>query len=382
MAFLENNIAPETSLEADGPDHQRLALAGDWTVSTIAAAEREIDNLDIAKDGLTCIDVSRIEHLDTSGAWLIHRTRGRLEFAGRKVGLAGVTPVRQTLFDEIEKHHPPRWKPEKNTFSIAGFLEKTGRVVVDAWQDTLAMLHILGSLGLVMSTVLLQPRRLRSISIAVQFDRSCIGAVPIVALMSFLIGAIISQQGGFYLRQFGADIFVVDLAGILVLREMGVILTAIMVAGRSGSAFTAELGAMRMQEEVDALHVIGLSVTEVLVLPRILALMIAMPILTFVADISALFGSGLVTWAYLDIPPAAFLTQLRAAITIDTLVVGLVKAPFMALIVGLIACVEGLKVEGSSESLGRHTTMSVVKAIFLVIVVDGFFAVFFAAIGV
>jgi phospholipid/cholesterol/gamma-HCH transport system permease protein len=382
MAFLEKNIAPEMQLETDGSNHQFLALSGDWTVSTIGDAENGIAELNLSKEGLTCIDVSKIEHLDTSGAWLIHRTRGRLEFEGRKVGLSGVSPVRQTLFDEIEKHHPPRWKPERNGFSIVGFLEATGRQMVDVYKDGLAMLHILGSLGLVLATVLFKPARLRSISIAVQFDRSCIGAVPIVALMSFLIGAIISQQGGFYLKQFGVDIYVVDLAGILILREIGVILTAIMVAGRSGSAFTAELGAMRMQEEVDALHVIGLSVTEVLVLPRILALMIALPILTFIADMSALFGSGLVTWIYLDIPPTAFLTQLQLAITNGTLAVGIVKAPFMALIVGLIACVEGLKVGGSSESLGRHTTMSVVKAIFLVIVVDGFFAVFFAAIGI
>ncbi|MEM5582004.1 ABC transporter permease [Roseibium sp. AS2] len=382
MAFLEKNTAPSIALEADGPDRHRLVFVGDWAVSTIGDAEKMLADLTVPWDHLTCIDVSRIDHLDTSGAWLIHRTRGRLEFKGRKVGLTGVSEVRQSLFDEIERHHPPNWKPDRQAFSIAGFLETTGRHMVDIYQDTLAMLHILGSLGLVLSTVLLQPKRLRSISIAVQFDRSCIGAVPIVALMSFLIGAIISQQGGFYLRQFGADIFVVDLAGILVLREIGVILTAIMVAGRSGSAFTAELGSMRMQEEVDALHVIGLSVTEVLVLPRILALMIALPILTFISDMSALLGSGLVTWAYLDIPPAAFLTQLQAAITTKTVAVGLVKAPFMALIIGLIACVEGLKVEGSSESLGRHTTMSVVKAIFLVIVVDGFFAIFFAAIGV
>lgn len=382
MAFLEKNIAPDMRLETDGDDHQFLALSGDWTVSSVGAAEKLLDKLEVAKDRLTCIDVSGIENLDTSGAWLIHRTRGRLEFSGRKVDLTGLSPVRKSLFDEVEHHHPPRWEPDTGGYSVLQFLEDTGRQMVDVGKDTLAMLHILGSLGLVTSTVLLQPKRLRSISIAVQFDRSCIGAVPIVALMSFLIGAIISQQGGFYLRQFGADIFVVDLAGILVLREIGVILTAIMVAGRSGSAFTAELGAMRMQEEVDALHVIGLSVTEVLVLPRILALMIALPILTFVADLSALFGAGLITWVYLDIPPAAFLVQLQAAITVETFVVGLIKAPFMALIVGLIACVEGLKVEGSSESLGRHTTMSVVKAIFLVIVVDGAFAIFFAAIGV
>ena len=360
-----------------------IVLGGDWTVSTLQAAEALLKKAPrIGPDGPVSIDLKDVGEIDTSGAWLIHRLRGTIEFSGLNVALEGMDPSRAMLFEEMEKHHPPEWSPEPGGFTFIDFLEAAGKTLVDSGKDALAMLHILGSLGIVLSHVILHPGRLRSISIAVQFDRTCIGAVPIVALMSFLIGAIISQQGGFYLRQFGADIFVVDLAGILVLREIGVILTAIMVAGRSGSAFTAELGSMRMQEEVDALHVIGLRVTEVLVLPRILALMIALPILTFVADIAALFGAGLVSWAYLDIPPAAFLVQLQAAITTETLLVGLIKAPFMALIVGLIACVEGLKVKGSSESLGRHTTLSVVKAIFLVILVDGMFAMFFAAIGV
>ncbi|MBD1547853.1 ABC transporter permease [Roseibium aggregatum] len=382
MAFLDKIIPPAFSLDGSVPGRKTLTLTGDWTVNSAESAERLLGSIDLAPDQVVCIDISRIESLDTSGAWLVHRFRGGLEFGGKRTELIGLDEKRKVLFRELEKHHPPAWKPERQRFSIVGFLEATGRVGVDAVKDGLAMLNILGTLGAVLATVLPHPKRLRSISVAVQFDRSCIGGVPIVALMSFLIGAIISQQGGFYLKQFGVEVYVVDLAGILILREMGVILTAIMVAGRSGSAFTAELGSMRMQEEVDALHVIGMSVTEVLVLPRILALMIALPILTFISDISALFGAGLVTWSYLDIPPQAFLVQLQAAISTKTLMVGLVKAPFMALIVGLIACVEGLKVEGSSESLGRHTTMSVVKAIFLVIVVDGVFAIFFAAIGV
>jgi len=382
MAFLEKNIPPAFNIDATVAGRKTLALSGDWTVNTAERAEELLESIDLKQDKIVCIDISRIDNLDTSGGWLVHRFRGALEFGGRRTELIGLDEKRRILFSELEKHHPPAWKPERQRLSIVGFLEATGRVGVDAIRDGLAMLHILGTLGTVLATVLLHPRRLRGISVAVQFDRSCIGGVPIVALMSFLIGAIISQQGGFYLRQFGADVYVVDLAGILILREIGVILTAIMVAGRSGSAFTAELGAMRMQEEVDALHVIGMSVTEVLVLPRILALMIALPILTFISDISALVGACLVTWTYLDIPPAAFLVQLQAAITTETLMIGIAKAPFMALIVGLIACVEGLKVEGSSESLGRHTTMSVVKAIFLVIVVDGLFAIFFASIGI
>ncbi|MEP4033966.1 ABC transporter permease [Roseibium polysiphoniae] len=381
MAFLEKNTPPGGKVVTD-EGVQRIELSGDWAINTLSAAEAILTSLQFSEEKLTCIDAGGIDNIDTSGAWLVHRLRGSLEFGGRRVEISGLDEKRKSLFNELDQHHPPRWTPEKRKFSIFGFLENTGRQMEGIWLDALAMLHILGSLGMVIATVVFQPKRLRGISVAVQFDKSCIGAVPIVALMSFLIGAIVSQQGGFYLRQFGADLYVVDLAGILVLREIGVILTAIMVAGRSGSAFTAEIGAMRMREEIDALHVIGLSVTEVLVLPRILALMLALPVLTFVSDLASLFGSGLVSWAYLDIPPAAFLARLHEAITMETLMVGLVKAPFMALIVGLIACVEGLKVAGSSDSLGRHTTMSVVKAIFLVIVVDGLFAIFFASIGI
>jgi phospholipid/cholesterol/gamma-HCH transport system permease protein len=381
MAFLEKNTAPGCEVLASD-ERQAIRLSGDWVISTLSSAEMALADAKFTGKGPISIDASDIGIIDTSGAWLVHRLRGALEFQGRQVEISGLDDKRQLLFQELEGHHPPQWKPELNRISIAGTLERMGRQMVGVWKDALAMLHILGSLGTVLATVVLQPRRLRGISIAVQFDRTCIGAVPIVALMSFLIGAIVSQQGGFYLRQFGAEIYVVDLAGVLVLREMGVILTAIMVAGRSGSAFTAEIGAMRMREEIDALHVIGLSVTEVLILPRILALMLALPVLTFISDVASLLGSGLIAWTYLEIPPRAFITLLHQAITMQTLMVGLIKAPFMAMIVGLIACVEGLKVSGSTESLGMHTTMSVVKAIFLVILVDGLFAIFFASIGI
>ncbi|NBN63503.1 STAS domain-containing protein [Microvirga tunisiensis] len=382
MGFLNELIEPGCATRHEG-ERLILALSGDWTITTAMTGERLVEQLcaDV-RAAIVVVDFSAVQRLDTAGAWIIHKLRGRVEYTGARVQLAGVSEEQRLLMGEVDAHHPPTFVPDAQKFSIIGLFETTGRAVVDAWQDCVAMLHILGSLSMVIFTVLFNPRRLRGIAIAVQFDKTCIGAVPIVALMSFLIGAIISQQGGFYLRQFGADLFVVDLAGVLVLREIGVLLTAIMVAGRSGSAFTAELGSMKMQEEIDALHVIGLSVTEVLVLPRILALMAAVPVLTFIADVSALTGAALVSWAYLEIPPQAFISRLQEAITLQTFLVGLVKAPFMALIIGLIACVEGLKVGGSADSLGRHTTLSVVKAIFLVIVVDGLFAIFFAAINV
>ena len=192
--------------------------------------------------------------------------------------------------------------------------------------------------------------------------------MPIIVLISFLVGCIVAQQGIFQLQKFGATAFVVDLVGILVLRELGVLLTSIMVAGRSGSAFTAEIGSMKMREEIDALRVMGLDPMEVLIMPRILALVIGLPLLTFISAIAALFGGGITAWIYGDISPDVFLSRLRAAIGINTFLVGLIKAPFMALIIGIIASIEGLAVEGSAESLGRHVTSSVVKAIFMVIV--------------
>jgi phospholipid/cholesterol/gamma-HCH transport system permease protein len=213
-----------------------------------------------------------------------------------------------------------------------------------------------------------------------QIDRMGVRAVPIILLMSFLIGAIIAQQGAFQLRYFGAEVFVVDLVGILQLREIGVLLTAIMIAGRSGSAITAEIGSMKMREEIDALKVMGLSPIGVLVFPRLVALTVALPLLTIIANFAALFGAAFVAWSYSGITFDTFLSRLREAIDLSTIVSGMIKAPFMALIIGIVASVEGLKVGGSAESLGRHVTASVVKSIFVVILVDGLFAMFYAAI--
>jgi len=212
-------------------------------------------------------------------------------------------------------------------------------------------------------------------------DRVGWQAVPIILLITFLIGAIIAQQGIFHFRKFGADVYVVDMVGILVLREVGVLIVAVMVAGRSGSAYTAELGSMKMREEVDALRTMGFDPVEVLILPRMVALIIALPILTFLGSMAALYGGGLVAWVYGGISPEIFMARVKEAISLTHFEVGIVKSPFMALVIGVVACSEGLRVKGSAESLGTQTTASVVKSIFLVIVLDGFFAMFFAAIG-
>ncbi len=382
MNIHPNASGPKIEARETG-DSLWLSVSGDWIISNAAQAEMLVENIFRGEHihSIT-IDLAGIGMIDTSGAWLLSRMRGQLEFEGLKVDLVNPSDISQQLLDAIIGYRQPPWKAEKRPVSLFYFLEAIGRRTEQIGDDIVAALHILGSLAGVISTGILQPRRLRLVSIGTHFQKMGIEAVPIVVLMSFLIGAIISQQGGFYLKQFGADIFVVDLVGVLVLREIGVLLTAIMIAGRSGSAFTAEVGSMKMREEIDALHVIGMRVAEVLILPRMIALILALPILTFLADLSALVGGALVSWVYLDIPPQTFMIQLQAALTLQILLVGIVKAPFMALIIAVIASVEGLKVSGSTESLGRQTTMSVVKSIFMVIVVDGMFAMFFASIGV
>jgi len=230
-------------------------------------------------------------------------------------------------------------------------------------------------------SVLRSPRSLRLTSVIYQLWRVGWQAIPIMALITFLIGAIIAQQGFFHFRKFGAESYVVDMVGILVLRELGVLIVAIMVAGRSGSAYTAELGSMKMREEIDALATMGLDPVEVLILPRVGALVLALPILSFIGSISGLYGGGLVAQLYGDMAPSIFIARLHDAISITHFEVGILKAPFMALVIGIVACSEGMRVQGSAESLGKQTTTSVVKSIFLVIVLDGMFAVFFASIG-
>jgi phospholipid/cholesterol/gamma-HCH transport system permease protein len=248
-------------------------------------------------------------------------------------------------------------------------------------RDLAAFMQMCGLLSVALGRVVARPQSFRLTSAVHHLDRVGWRAVPIILLITFLIGAILAQQGIFHFRKFGADIYVVDMVGILVLREVGVLIVAIMVAGRSGSAYTAELGSMKMREEVDALRTMGFDPVEVLILPRVLALVVALPILTFLGSLAAIYGGGLVAWLYGGISPEIFISRLKQAISITHFEVGMIKAPFMALVIGIIAGAEGMQVRGSAESLGAQTTASVVKSIFLVIVLDGFFAIFFASIG-
>ena len=260
-------------------------------------------------------------------------------------------------------------------------LNDLGRAVEDTARGFVPFLNMFGAVGAALLNSVSKPKSFRLTSAVHHLDRVGWQAIPIILLITFLIGCIISQQGFFHFRRFGADIYVVDMVGILVLREIGVLIVAIMVAGRSGSSYTAELGSMKMREEVDALQTMGLDPVAVLILPRVLALIIVLPILTFLGSMAALYGAGLVAWLYGGMSSATFIERLKEAISITHFKVGMIKAPFMALVIGIVACTEGLRVQGSAELLGLQTTNSVVKSIFMVIVLDGLFAIFFASIG-
>jgi phospholipid/cholesterol/gamma-HCH transport system permease protein len=361
-------------------DRLKLAGAGAWVSQNARRLEAQVDRAArrYRKARHVDIDMGGVERLDTFGAWLLERLLRA--FGGAETKVSGLREDYRALMDELHAIEPADM-PARHGGGVSAALAALGRSVATVGGTLMAILNMMGALAVALVRVLTHPRRLRLTSMVHQLDNVGWRAVPIIMLITFLIGCIIAQQGIFHFRKFGADVYVVDMVGILVLRELGVLVVCIMVAGRSGSAYTAELGAMKMREEIDALRTMGFDPIEVLVLPRIVALVIGGPILTFLGSMAALYGGGLVAWLYGGIDPGIFLQRLKEAISMQTFAVGIIKAPFMALVIGIVACVEGLAVQGSAESLGLRTTASVVESIFLVIVLDGLFAIFFASIG-
>lgn len=357
-------------------------LSGLWVNTTAVAASKRLAGIAGGQGGALEIDLSGVTEMDTAGAWLLRRAITARQAGGTEVSVTDRQGARYAdLIAALpEKLAEPREEKGTRGTLFERIFTPIGRIMVDVWDDTVAAMFILGSAVRGAQLKLGRKSGVSPAAIVHQIDHMGVRAVPIILLMSFLIGAIIAQQGAFQLRYFGAEVFVVDLVGILQLREIGVLLTAIMIAGRSGSAITAEIGSMKMREEIDALKVMGLSPIGVLVFPRLVALTVALPLLTIIANFAALGGAAVVAWAYSGITFDTFQSRLREAIDLSTIVSGMIKAPFMALIIGIVASVEGLKVGGSAESLGRHVTASVVKSIFVVILVDGLFAMFYAAI--
>ena len=376
------SLAPFLATASRG-ETLELRPSGSWTAVHANALESLFD---VALPKLQQatnlkIDMTDVRELDTLGAWLLEKILRRALESGHPATLVGVAGRHAGLIEDVRQVN--RRKPANRTTQYAFLtrLESVGRATFSAVEEISVFLQMLGALASAGFGVLRTPRSLRLKSLIYHLHQVGWKAIPIIALVTFLIGAIIAQQGIFHFRKFGAESYVVDLVGILVLREIGVLIVAIMVAGRSGSAYTAELGSMKMREEIDALSTMGLDPVEVLILPRIVALVCALPILAFIGAMAALYGGGLVAWTYGGMSPATFIARLHEAVSVTHFEVGMIKAPFMALVIGIVASSEGLRVKGSAESLGKQTTISVVKSIFLVIVLDGVFAVFFASIG-
>jgi len=368
----------------DEVDSLRFVPTGDWSVTSILGIDADLRRFAETPPGKrrAVFDLSGVARLDTAGAWLIDRTAAALEAHGLEVVFEGVKESHRILIDKVAEggERASAARPYEPFYvAIAG---RVGNAVVSAGQESLAFIDFFGAVLITIGRGLKNPRRFRIIPLVHHMEKAGFDALPLVCLLTFLIGAVVAQQGAVQLRRFGADIFTVNLIAIVFLREVGILLTAIIVAGRSGSAFTAEIGSMKMREEIDAMRTLGLDPMEMLVVPRVLALVFTLPLLTFVGDIMGLIGGGLIAMTELGMSPAVYIERLKEAAQFWTFGVGLLKAPFMALVIALVGCNAGLEVSGSAESVGVQTTRSVVRSIFLVIVIDAAFAMFFTEIGI
>jgi phospholipid/cholesterol/gamma-HCH transport system permease protein len=360
----------------------RLELGGAWTIGASARLDRELRAL--KPEGNVQIDASGLEKLDSSGAWLLLRTRRALEAGGAKVTGPDLPDNYRPLLESLEKaKQAPAAQVPRRGRNFMRRLYRIGKATMHALAQSYSMLGYLGRVTVETGEVIAKPKsNLRIAAIVHQVEETGISALPIVGLLSFLIGVVLAYQAIDQLKQFGAEQLTVNGLGIIVLREMGVLMTSIIVAGRSGSAFTAQLGTMRVNEEIDAMQTMGLNTVDTLVLPRIIGLVIALPLLTFYADIMALIGGGLMCYFDLGMTFPVFMRQLQGAVTVNTFLVGFVKAPVFAAVIALVGCYEGFQVERNAASVGLLTTRSVVESVFLVIVLDAAFSVMFSVLGI
>ena len=356
-------------------------FGGAWTLAHASTLDQAVSRLGATARALT-LDLSAVEMLDTVGAWLIVRAAEKAGAAGAQLAWVEPSDALKPLFHRVLEAGPEPDLPEPKRVLLIDWLVDLGAATETVGREALDLLAFFGALVETLAGLVMRPARLRWVSVMSHIERTGLNALPIVGMISFLVGVVLAFQGADQLRRFGAQVFTVNMVGISVLREMGILLTAIVVAGRSGSAFTAEIGAMQVNEEVDALRVTGLDPMEVLVAPRVIALVIALPLLTFFADMMGLLGGGVMSVLLIDVSFGQYWRLLNNAVALNTFIVGLVKAPVFALLIALVGCFEGLRVSGSAESVGRLTTRSVVEGIFLVIIFDALFSILFSYIGV
>ena len=360
---------PETTQEHSGSTYH---MVGALTISRAATTQREIE---AEPDPLT-LDLSKVSRMDTVGAWIVHRT-----VRDRGARVVGASPEAKSLLEQVaDADRPAQVHPEERG-GLVWVLIELGTWVTEVGITLVGLLGFFGSTLIGFAALFKRPKRFRLNAVVQRFDVVGVRALGIIGLMSFLIGIVVGQQGAVQLAQFGAQIYTINLIGRITVRELGVLMTAIMVAGRSGSAFAAQIGTMKLTEEVDAMRTIGVSPIEALVIPRMIASVVMMPLLAFWSMVAALFGGGLFVWLDLGTPPLTYIGKLQEVVPMTDLWVGLIKAPVFGFIVALAGCFQGMLVQGDSEDVGRRTTTAVVQSIFLVIVLDAVFAVFFSSIG-
>jgi phospholipid/cholesterol/gamma-HCH transport system permease protein len=359
-----------------------ITAGGDWDVRQAVDLDAVIQKLPTIRSQQVTIDLDAITRMDTAGAWLLHRTIKNFRQSDVVVDLAQAKDEYRAMLEKVAENDLAVDVRLPHEFALYRIISGLGSRVVQMSHEAHAMLAFLGQTISSIIISMLRPWRIRWTPLFHHMEKVGLNAVPIVALISFLIGIVLAYQGATQLQKFGAEIFVVDLIAISVLREIGILLTAIVLAGRSGSAFTAEIGSMVVNEEVDAMRSLGLDPMEVLVLPRILALVIMLPILAFIADMMGLAGGFIMAWTALGISPNLFLEQLNNASNFWTFGVGILKSPFFAFIIAFVGCYEGLRVDRNAASVGTRTTRSVVTSIFLIIVADAAFSIMFALIGI
>jgi phospholipid/cholesterol/gamma-HCH transport system permease protein len=371
-------------VETEDPGSFVFTAAGDWVVASAGELDRRLRAIQMPSGKRVMLDLKAIDQLDTAGAWLLLRTENALKSRGNAVDIGNLRANLVPLFNQVRAGGmvAPARHPRPAHHTIAGFLARIGQISLGLGARAIYLLGFFGVICIAAGRVLRRPRRLRITALVAQMEQTGVNAVPIVGLLSFLVGVVIAYQGADQLRRFGAQIYTVNLLGVGILRELGVLMAAIIIAGRSGSAFTAQLGTMRVNEEIDALRTIGLDPVEVLVIPRLFGLILTLPMLTLCANLFGLLGGCLMAWATLGITPPQFTRQLQSGLYPWTFWIGLIKAPFFAFIIALVGCYEGFQVARSAESVGRQTTLSVVESIFLVILADAAFSVVFSQLRV
>ncbi len=362
-------------------DERRLALRGDFVMANIAGVAGTLGAVAPAAGHRLAVDLAGVERLDTAGAWLVHRLLRDWSAAGATAAVENASDHASRLIREVGANDQPVPCHEPQGNRAVERLVRIGRAAYGIVANIGNFLAFLGQTLAVMLQTLLGRRTLRWNAFIHQCEAVGVNALGIVGLLLFLVGIVVAQQGAVQLRQFGAEVFVVNLIGRSTMRELGILLTAIMVAGRSSSAFAAQIGSMKLNQEVDALETIGLSPIEVLVVPRVLAMGLMLTLLGFYGSVMALLGGGLFVWVSLDIPPVSFIQRLQEVTPLSDMLIGVIKAPVFGVVIAMMGCYQGMQVTGDAESVGARTTQAVVESIFVVIVLDAFFAVFFSALG-